>query len=83
MKISTKGRYAMRLMLDLALNNTGADSCFLSVAVFSVASSFASSAGAGALGYTFYINHFLTQNYFAGKIKQNIWKCLILRDKKK
>ena len=24
MKISTKGRYAMRLMLDLALNNTGA-----------------------------------------------------------
>ena len=39
--------------------------------------------GAEALGYTFYINHFLTQNYFAGKIKQNIWKCLILRDKKK
>lgn len=24
MKISTKGRYAMRLMLDLAMNNTGA-----------------------------------------------------------
>ena len=24
MKVSTKGRYAMRLMLDLALNNTGA-----------------------------------------------------------
>ena len=24
MKISTKGRYALRLMLDLALNNTGA-----------------------------------------------------------
>ena len=23
MKISTKGRYALRLMLDLALNNTG------------------------------------------------------------
>ena len=39
--------------------------------------------GAEALGYTFYIYHFLTQNYFAGKIKQNIWKCLILRDKKK
>ncbi len=24
MKISTKGRYALRLMLDLAMNNTGA-----------------------------------------------------------
>ena len=24
MKISTKGRYAVRVMLDLALNNTGA-----------------------------------------------------------
>ena len=28
--------------------------------------------GAEALGYTFYINHFLIQSYFAGKIKQNI-----------
>ena len=28
--------------------------------------------GAEALCYTFYINHFLIQSYFAGKIKQNI-----------
>ena len=39
--------------------------------------------GAEALCYTFYIYNFLTQNYFAGKIKQNNWKSLILRDKKK
>ena len=39
--------------------------------------------GAEALGYTFYINHFLIQNYFAGKIKQNNWNSLILRGKKK
>jgi hypothetical protein len=39
--------------------------------------------GAEALCYTFYINHFLIQNYFAGKIKQNNWNSLILRGKKK
>ena len=33
--------------------------------------------GAEALCYTFYINLFLIQNYFAGKIKQNNWNSLI------
>ena len=39
--------------------------------------------GAEALCYTFYINLFLIQNYFAGKIKQNNWNSLILRGKRK